>query len=153
MANDLACSGTGGLSGGAPPPSRSYAGDGDEENRPDENISSGGDSVASETGSSNGDRATPAPAQASLESVLDVRRCGGVAAEPRRRKRKRLDDVLENWEKYEGVHSVRAYEWKAEKEDLGEEVVEYSACYSLFLPYPPFSNFKTEKLQTLSIRY
>ncbi len=46
---------------------------------------------------------------------------------PRRPKRNRIDDTLEDWEKYDGVQSARAWwDWDAEKEDFGEDLVEFS---------------------------
>ncbi len=81
----------------------------------------------------------PLPPRRPKDSQMGgLERAGGrtnaMAPAPRSRKRRRIDDTLEDWEKYDGVQSARTWEWDAGKEDFGDDLAEFSEWSSLLPP-------------------
>jgi hypothetical protein len=120
---------TGSLGGGG-----GGGGGSDEEGRDDDDDHSGSDN-RDETESSSSNDAAATAAQRRPNGGLGLAGCrtDTMAPAPRRRKRRRMDDMLEDWEKYDGVQSARAWEWDAGKEDFGEDLAEFSE-WSLLPP-------------------
>jgi hypothetical protein len=80
---------------------------------------------------------TGASASAAVHKPFDGR--NAMLAAPRRHWQKRLNHTLDDWESNECVPGAQTWEWDANKEDFGEEVVEFSQLCSRRLPATPHS--------------